>query len=100
MSTKKFTRKDYLNGVCNHREYYSQFVTPQIISMVSGTFSLDRLQNAYEIDSHFNNIPLAEFDWLPLGNDSVKLMKEAGDYLTMAGKVCILKEAALQAIES
>ncbi len=100
MSQKSFTRKEYLNRNCTHREYYSQFVTDgikQIVKMDLG----DKIIKSE--DEHFNDIPLKLWD--NLGSLLVsqpfihRRMKERGDYLTKAGLVCILKESARQILE-
>lgn len=91
-------RKEYLknSGEENHRFYYSQFVTPEIKGVVKCTIGLKKLLKS--TDPHLNDIPIKLWDNMYLPNVNAK-MKELGDYLTLAGKVCILKEAARQIIE-
>lgn len=94
------TRQDYLNKQCSHSEYYAQFVTPSILGAVRSRFG-DRLFNSK--DPNLNYIPLKEWDGLDYAVKATFVgsrMKEAGDYLTPAGIVCILKEAARQIIEA
>lgn len=91
-----FSRSDYLAGECSHREYHSQFVNETIKQNVLEFVGLERLMQSK--DEHLNDIPLEIWDDIPVYNVSKK-MKEAGDYLTLAGKVCICKEAAKQIIE-
>lgn len=83
MSTQ-YTRKDYVNKTCTHREYYSQFVTPFIISMVIGRIGADRIINSKDV--HFNDIPLQEWNRLHgfIGKPS------------LCESVCAAKEAAQQ----
>ena len=83
------TRKEYLNGVVTHSEYYSQFVTEATKNGVLSAFSVDDLKKAYEEDKHFNTIPLSEWDQLAYA------INRKG---TLAEKVCIVKEAARQLI--
>lgn len=87
------TRKEYMDGIVSHREYYGQFVTEEVKK------TLLRLIGKKEIlssqDEHFNDIPIAKWDALPAPNVKDK-MKLTGDYLTLAGSVCIYKEAAKQ----
>jgi hypothetical protein len=89
----KFTRKQYMTKECTHREYHGQFVTPRIKSYVLRKFGIDRLTQS--TDPHLNDIPLREWEMLDFRAD----FKAAGDYHTIAGEVCVLKEAARQLIE-
>lgn len=87
------TRKQYLNNECSHHEYYIQFVTPLTRTVVANGIGIDRIKGS--TDPHLNDIPLAEWDSLPINlyyNDNA--MKAAGDYLTKSGAVCIAKAAA------
>jgi len=91
----KYTRKQYLSKECTHAEYYSQFVTASIIASVGRQIGVDRIKASS--DQHLNDIPLKEWDRLYLpASDLAAKMKEAGDYLTLSGHVCIAKEAARQ----
>lgn len=94
------TRKDRLENRCTHREYYAQFVTEDIRRMVVDRFGMDRLQRS--TDPHLNDIPLQHWDALgvPFPRHIAEWMRAEGDFPTMAGWVCIAKEAARQAIES
>lgn len=98
-TTIAFSRKDYLDGKCTHREYYSQFVNQIVRDKVAQKFSKSLKESN---DPHFNDIPLQRWDYVfalvpPFIKDA---MKEAGDYPTAAGLVCIAKEAARQIKES
>lgn len=95
------TRKEYLDqshidGLAAHRAYHAQFVTDSTRAAVLRAITLPRLLAS--TDPHLNDIPLHEWDRIgaPV---YVKRLKEAGDYLTKAGYVCIVKEAARQLIE-
>ncbi len=95
------TRKQYLNQEVTHREYYSQFVTNGIKSIVSGSIGKDRIKNSN--DKHLNDIPLSLWDGVAhqiqqTPSQLGKRMDEAGDYCTLAGLVCIAKEAARQLV--
>ena len=97
-----FTRSDYLEKKCSHRKYYAQYVTPAMWERVEWTFEIERLVSAFrQGDQHFNTFPLRQWDYIALHLPAriIKLMREAGDYPTLAGGVCILKEAALQVVE-
>lgn len=102
-TTMIFTRKQYLNKECTHEQYYAQFVTNAIRSLVYNWFGIDQLKEAYKVDINFNSIPLAKWDSFlhSIGKHPYNLgvsMKEVGDYLTLAGQVCIVKEAARQLV--
>ena len=92
----KYTRKEYLNKNCTHAEYYSQFVTDSIKSIVKEHFTIEKLKKAYNEDKYFNTIPLIKWDRLTIYfKDSIsKSLKDAGDFYSLAGGVCILKCAA------
>src|SRR2546423_64659 len=95
------TRGDYLNNKVTHQEYYRQFVDQGIIDLVVRQFKLDKLVKAYEQDVHLNNIPLQRWDALVYVIDSSLVRNKlaaAGDFFSLAGGVCILKEAAKMAI--
>ena len=77
-----------------HRAYYAQFVTPAHFSRLKSLANRIKLSR----DPHFNDIELRTWDRLavPIPAGSVSIMRECGDYPTLAGAVCILKEAAQQ----
>lgn len=87
------TRIQYLARECTHDEYYGQFVTQEVFGILLSTFGRDCIVQS--TDPHFNDIPLRIWDSLP-GLHSMSDLKDAGDYLTLAGKVCIYKAAARQ----
>ena len=98
------TRMDYLNNVCTHREYYAQFVTHETLEYVKRHIGLRKLLASK--DQHFNDIPLKSWDFLTEGLFVFEkkwiepLLRACRDYPTLAGGVCILKEAAEQIRES
>lgn len=92
----EFTRKQYLNNDCTHREYYSQFVTDGYKNAIKSFIGLENLMQSK--DKNLNDIPLNKWDNAPLTTGVNQKMLELGDYLTLAGKVCIAKEAARQII--
>ena len=94
------TRGQYLDGEATHREYYAQFVTEGIKTTVLSRFDIDRLVSAFNADEHLNGIPLQSWDNIRFYNmEVIRQMEECGDGLTLAGQVCILKEAARQIVE-
>jgi len=88
-----YTRAQYLNRECTLDQYYSQFVNERVKNVVKSRIGLERLKNS--TCEHFNDIPLHEWDRIPVPV-SANEMKSRGDYLALAGKVCIAKTAALQ----
>ena len=93
-----YTREDYLNGNCNHEEYYDQFVTDGIKNLVLHHFGYKKLNQSYSKDKNLNNIPLQLWDNLAFSLNFNNKFKELGDFQSLAGKVCILKNAARQII--
>ena len=94
------TREDYLNEKCTHKEYYSQFVTEDIKKMVVNAFGVENLKLALSHDEYMNTIPLKMWDRLSYSVSIMKQMRAHGDYQTLAGTVCTLKEAARQVVEA
>jgi hypothetical protein len=99
-----FTRQDYMTQKVTHRQYYAQFVTPQIKDWVEKRFGAEKLKKSYDWDVNLNNIPL--FYWDPLATQRIisniefrEMLRLAGDGMSLAGAVCILKEAARQIAE-
>lgn len=92
-----FTRKQYLDGLCDHATYYAQFVTPGVLRIVSRFIGADRIKRS--TDPHFNDIKLGEWDNL---HDTVRghvagQLREAGHAgISLSDTVCVAKEAARQ----
>ena len=92
-----FTRKQYMNKECTHRQYYGQFVNAGTKARVLSGIGLDKLQNSTNPD--FNDIPLEYWDKLVHSCPGSADFSKAGDYYTLAGGICLLKEAARQVLE-
>lgn len=100
----KYSRNDYMDVKCTHREYYSQFVDKNVKSLVLSMFNVNQLVN------HFNSeigkqgyIDLKQWDKLAGGYDTklkINMLIKAVDYVSLAAAICILKEAAKQIVES
>lgn len=93
-----YTRAQYLNHECTHREYYAQFVNDSIRAIVK-----EAIPEIFRSkDEHFNDISLRRWDMLVsfIPYPVAGKLKELGDYMTLAGGVCILKEAARQLVEA
>jgi hypothetical protein len=56
----KYTRNQYMNHEINHRQYYGQFVTPEIKQKVLNAFGIDALLRS--TDEHLNDIPVASHE--------------------------------------
>ena len=88
-------RSDYLSGACTHREYYGQFVTEYILTQLMERMPQKRW--AESTCEHFNDIPLHWWDRVSIiAAEADAKFTACGDYPTLAGRVCILKEAARQ----
>ena len=104
-----YTRKDYMNNVCTHHEYYSQFVTPGVISLVKTHIGEQKLLTS--TDPHFNDILLAKWDrlsewtrsyintkqWATCENPS--LVAEGKYPWSLSSNCCILKAAAKMIVD-
>jgi len=90
------TRTEYMNGKCDFRTYYSQFVTTHEFSILKSRFTIEELSDAYMRDEHFNTIPLRTWDLLSfsISNASKQLLRDAGDSCAPAFLVCVMKTAA------
>lgn len=92
-----FTRQQFNDSKCSFREYFSQFVNDCNIQIVKKYIGVEAIEKS--TDEHFNDIPLKKWDSLPIAQVCDKL-KRGGDYLTLADKVCIMKECARQIKEA
>jgi hypothetical protein len=55
-----FDRNDYMQGKCNHQEYYSQFTTKAMITYICNRIGKSRIEGS--TDKYFNDIGLAWWD--------------------------------------
>ena len=104
------TRTEYLDSaprfpspenMAHHRAYYSQFTSAVLQQQVIARFGIAALEQAFAADPHMNGIPLRQWDMMePIArNHSDKAMRAAGDFCSLGNAVCVLKEAARQAVE-
>lgn len=84
------TRKDYLDGKCSHDDYYGEIVEECGVVISERTMEMVRRST----DPHFNDIALQHWDQLGETISCSRALRERGDYLTKAGAVCIVKQAA------
>lgn len=89
-----YKRKDYMSGKCTHEQYYNQFINDNIKLLLKDSIDINKIKKSK--DKHFNDIPLEWWDRIRLTCDVVDMLKQAGDYYTLSGQVCILKQAARQ----
>jgi hypothetical protein len=105
-----FTRAQYLNKECTHREYWAQFVTPGMKSMVARNFALERLQRSQ--NEYFNDVTRLDQWDIMRGNTfamlDLKKWREIHypEYTdpksigwSLSDNTCLLKEAARQLVE-
>lgn len=110
----QYTRQQYLNNECTHRQYYAQYVNEEVKNNLAKNISIDRLLAS--TDEHLNDISLKEWDNLSgfdfdfnrqlisryntIPHSIFELGKELNEGgISPATMVCIYKEAARQSIE-
>lgn len=98
------TRKEYMesartDSMSAHRKYYGQYVTESLKIGVRHRIGIKRLRASR--DEHMNDIPLIKWDELaPYIEATCRWrLRENGDCFSLAGAVCIAKEAARQILE-
>ena len=87
-------------GRALHRQYYAQLVHEGVIGYVVRSIGHERLLAS--TDPYLNDIPLHLWDRaaLLLPTDALaRRFEDLGDRRSLAGMVCVLKEAARQYIE-
>jgi hypothetical protein len=92
-----FYRHQYLTGEASHFQYYAQFASEYVKQVVEMVIGQDRISKSR--DEHLNDIPLEIWDRIGRIILTSKLdakMRSLGDYPTLAGLVCIAKNAAKQ----
>jgi hypothetical protein len=103
MSAIKITRREYLADSAKlHHGYYAQFVTERVLNIVREKVKSGELDlNVYAADKKCEyasdrKIRADYFGHMLAGYnaDVAGLMRMAGDYLTFAGSVCVMKAAA------
>lgn len=81
-----------------HRAYYAQFVSPLTIATVVRHIGAAKLRAS--TNEHYNDIPLKNWDALVGMLPFAIRFDSVGDYTTLAGTVCVAKEAARQWLEA
>lgn len=99
---KPITREDYLAGAVTHRDYYGSVVAAAHIRFAADSPLVQRCAAALANgDEHFNTIPLATWDEYAAAavRSIATALRQHGDVFSLAGGVCVMKEAARQAVE-
>lgn len=98
----EITRKSYLNGDVSHSDYYREIARLAGVSYRNADPEfLGRVKSALDVgDKHLNGIRLWEWDLrgAAILNASAAF-KAVGDFPTAAGLVCLVKQAAKDAVE-
>lgn len=95
------TRADYLNKVVTFEQYYRAIAKDAGVAFHPGSF-LDRVKRALARgDEHLTSVPLAEWDSFSRGarQATAPAFKRHGDFWSLAGGVCVAKQAARDAAE-
>ncbi len=98
--TDKPTRKQYMSGEVSFTDFYRAVYQAAAISLKPDSPLISRVRTALtEGDEHLNTIPLKEWDMMAAQNGSrlARAFKAHGDFNTMAGGVCAMKQAARDA---
>ena len=95
------TRKQYMSSEVTHQQYYEQFSTEALREFVKQRFPVQELKAAYIEGKHLNSIPLQLWDNMAIVTRQAveEKLRDAGDFWSLAGGVCILKAIARQIIE-
>lgn len=95
------TRKDYMDGKVSFEEYYRSVARAAGISFASASVGLlDRVERALAAgDKHLNTIPLSLWDSYAIvaQHATAPAFKAHGDGWSLAGGVCVAKQAAKDA---
>jgi hypothetical protein len=97
----KTMRQQYLDRDISHAVYYRAIAKDAGVSFANETGMQALVKQALaEGDEHLNSIPLAKWDALAMGArlHTSPAFKRAGDFWSMAGGVCVAKQAAIDAV--
>jgi hypothetical protein len=96
---EKTLRQKYMSKEITHREFYAAVLKDAGVRLDRSHYLVKMCENL-DPKNHYNEVGLATWDRYPAPLGLVSAFKRAGDYMTPAGKVCALKEAVQQALES
>jgi hypothetical protein len=105
-----FTRKDYLENKCTHREYWAQFVTAGMRRMVQQRIGVELLQRS--TNPHFSDVTTLQH-WDVMKPVTFTMLDQKAwreiqypEYTdprsigwSLSDNTCLLKEAARQLVE-
>ena len=96
---EQFTRKDYMEGRMSHHAYYSAIAKECGISFKRSNMLPQIKEALAKGDEHLNSIPLTIWDSMAIRNTAriSTVLKEHGDFYSLAGGVCVMKTAAIEA---
>lgn len=96
------TRKDYMDGRVTHAEYYRAVAKTAGVSYAKADPAfMDRCRKTLaDGDEHLNTIPLRIWDSRGLAILNPRpAFKAHGDFVSMAGLVCLVKTAVKDALD-
>lgn len=99
---KSPTRQDYMNGDVTHEQYYNAIVETAGIEIPPNVSFISRCADALaKGDEHLNSIPLREWDERAANQPGLaRALRAHGDTPTLAGFVCVVKQAAKIAVKA
>lgn len=93
------TRKEYMDGKASFAEYYGEIAREAHISYANSPLLPRVIDALAKGDAHLNTIPLHRWD--AVGVYTMKILapifKAHGDGWSLAGSVCVHKQAAIDA---
>ena len=98
--TTEPTRKQYMDGEVSFADFYRAIYRTAGISLEGNKTLTSRVKKAlYQGDKHLNSISREVWDGLAFSAryTLIKAFKEHGDSYSMAGGVCVMKQAARDA---
>ncbi|CAB4146317.1 hypothetical protein UFOVP501_2 [uncultured Caudovirales phage] len=95
-----FTRAQYMTGKITFEQYYSAVADSAGITLSNSPELIERCRAALAAgDVHLNTIRLHEWDAMARCSPSLAFaLKKHGDFYSLAGGVCTLKQAAKNAV--
>ena len=96
---KRPTRADYMNNLVTFAEYYRAIAKDAGISFKNSTMLPCIKRALANGDEHLNTIRLSEWDVLSIcaKHATAPAFKAHGDWWSIAGGVCVAKQAAIDA---
>jgi len=91
-------RQDYLNGKISHEDYYSEIAKRAGVAFTKDDSIVKEAMKS--TDEHLNDIELYRWDAIAHGSQNAidKAMRELGDFWSLSGGVCVVKQAVRNAI--